>query len=482
MAIGAKVRQALALPLEAAAGAVDQIPPEFRGGVAATAGGSFLQARDGLVRRSDDFANLVAPPAAPADDAADAAKARPAAAPRAIGSTATGAGAPVGRSAPAPRAAGQAPRPRPRNETASGNAAPLGPLPNLVPTRLPAAGATGALPKPPLASALGSFLALDAAQRRARNAPGSFDDAIGIGGIDADGDFDIEGNETPLSGDTELGDSSVPDASGRSPLDLDAEGPRSYTDAQRPDAGNPFPGAEDAADIFEGGGHVVGPDEEAQRAAELSRRQQQARENFIPEQPGRASTGAANSGRPSETASVGSIPRRLDSQGPAAPLPGGSEQSAARQMMQRLAQERRKGADQIRKGLRQMAEQAFRRKAVQSTRIAIEAAQAVTGPIDGGTTIATLAVQMNVQLLSTYVLRGLLGMPSSNPEASADLAMLAADTFIPKQTFPETVFTIWFDCAIITFVPISCTVLLIALLFPFVAPALAIFSFLPVGQ
>jgi hypothetical protein len=266
-------------------------------------------------------------------------------------------------------------------------------------------------------------------------------------------------------------------------LDLDADSPRSYTDAQRPDAGSPFPGAEDAADIFEGGGHVVGPDEEAQRAAELSRRQQRARENFIPEQPGAASTGAAASGRPSETASVGSIPRRPGGQGPTAPLPGGGEQPAARQMMQRLNQERRKGMDQMRKGLRQMAEQAFRRKAVQSTRIAIEAAQAVTGPIDGGTTIATLAVQMNVQLLSKYVLKGLfLNIPRSNPEASADLAMLAADTFIPDQTFPETVFTIWFDCAIITFVPISCTVLLIVLLFPFVAPAFAIFSFLPLGQ
>jgi hypothetical protein len=90
---------------------------------------------------------------------------------------------------------------------------------------------------------------------------------------------------------------------------------------------------------------------------------------------------------------------------------------------------------------------------------------------------------MNVQLLSKYVLKGLfLNIPRSNPEASADLAMLAADTFIPDQTFPETVFTIWFDCAIITFVPISCTVLLIVLLFPFVAPAFAIFSFLPLGQ
>lgn len=242
---------------------------------------------------------------------------------------------------------------------------------------------------------------------------------------------------------------------------------RSYTDQQIPDIGPPIAGADEEI----GGGYVISDAEQTQRARDLQSQQQSARKGFTGERGdtflgfagsalGAIETGAGLSGLRGEIGeNISGYTAFENAQARQSVDPSQEANSLLSQQMaetrnKALSQARQKLQKQVKQQIQNLAKKAAQKTATTATRVTVEAAQAVAGPEDGGITWLTLIIEMNIQLILKYVLKGFgfIGKQaiSSNREGGieADIMNEFNDFADSIQTFWEDVLTIWMDCCL----------------------------------
>ncbi|MCC7357071.1 hypothetical protein IT408_01020 [Candidatus Uhrbacteria bacterium] len=292
-----------------------------------------------------------------------------------------------------------------------------------------------------------------------------------------------ERNLQELLSDTEITDSSIFQHQALAPL-LELYD-HVYTEGQNALASSGITSEEDN-DIQAGGGLILSESDQAARARQLQRAQQQSRRNFIGGDsssfsPSSTKTSSIEGGLTTDNirgkTNEGSLGGTFtdeninEVEGENAPV---NEGDRARNLMrQKMAETRQKMIKEARKKIEARVKNQIKnisKKVVQKgissgTRIAVETAEAASGPETAAISWLMLIVQMNLQLILKYVLKG-FGKAASmakdaaiKPEedkgtgAIEDTLNNVVDEFNDfadnVQTLIEDVVTIWLDCWII---------------------------------
>ncbi len=311
-------------------------------------------------------------------------------------------------------------------------------------------GQLGAMPpKTRLGNGMASALALQS-QKRA--------DQVGL-----------ERNRQDLLSDTGLSDSSILDDAGLEPVLRLYD--RSYTDQQIPDVGTPMAGG----NLETGGGYISSDSDMASRARQLQQAQHQSRRNFIGGNDTYFGFSPADLAALEKSAGLGGIRgqigedlsglaliNRSDADEDDTDEEGDEGDQARKLMSQQMAQTRQKAISDARKKLQEKvknqikatAKKAAQKSATAATRVTVETAQAVAGPEDAGITWLTLIIEMNLQLILKYVLKGFGFFASQAIKTDrengieGDIVNEMNDFANSIQTFWEDVLTIWMDCCL----------------------------------
>jgi hypothetical protein len=112
---------------------------------------------------------------------------------------------------------------------------------------------------------------------------------------------------------------------------------------------------------------------------------------------------------------------------------------------------KKKLQEKVKQQIQAMAKKAAQKSATATARVTLEGAQAVAGPEDAGITWITLIIEMNLQLILKYILKG-FGFFTSKMSAEGsyteDVATEVNDFANSIQSFWEDVLTIWMDCCL----------------------------------